>query len=262
LIAPWLAGVAAMSESNQGTSFVSAHYRALLAVALLLTCGAIHVALILLHLLRLLRAGPFSEAAGGVAALEGGESLGDLLTGVVELAQLLVFIATAVVFLMWLHRAYKNLRAFGVRTEMSPGWVVGNWFIPILNLFRPYQSVKELWIKSDPGVDFTQGFAAAGARATTLVGFWWFLWVLANFAGRAYSRIADAEIASSRPEFVDWAGEASSILALAAAASAAMVVWTIDRMQTEKSRRQGLSLWSAPPPPPEDFGHSRGVSQA
>ena len=249
-----------MSNSTQSTSFVSAHFRAVLAVASLLTCAAISFIQLILHLLRLLRAGPFSDAANDIASLEGGGNLGDLIEGLVGLAQVVVFVATVVVFLTWLHRAYKNLRAFGVRTEMSPGWAVGNWFIPFLNLVRPYQSVKELWIKSDPAVDFTNGFAqpGAGARATSLVGFWWFAWLFANFAGRAYSRIADAEIASSRPEIVEWAGGASSMLTLAAALLAANVVWAIDRMQAEKSRQRGLSLWSAPPQPPASFGDPPG----
>ncbi|HEX8163778.1 MAG TPA: DUF4328 domain-containing protein [Pyrinomonadaceae bacterium] len=252
-----------MSQTIRGTSFVSAHNRAALAVALLVACGAFNFVELILHVLRLTHAGPFSGAAGDAAALEDGGGLGDLLMGLAGLTEVLVFIATVVAFLMWLHRAYKNLHAFGVRTEMSPGWAVGNWFIPFLNLVRPYQSVKELWIKSDPGVDFTHGFARAGAGvgSTALVGFWWFLWILANFASRAYNRLDRVEFDLGRSEIVDWAGEASSILTLAAAVLAAMVVRTIDRMQAEKSRQQGLNLWPAPPPPPEHFGNPPGVSQ-
>ena len=168
------------------------------------------------------------------------------------MARAFVLVATAILFLVWLHRAYKNLRASGVKTEMPPGWAVGSWFIPFLNLVQPYQAMKELWIKSDPGVDFTHGFAkpGAGARAPPLIAVWWFAGLLSNFALRVADRIGGSEIAADHRQLVAWAGEAGSLLTLFTALLAAYVVWTIDGMQAGKSKRLGLDRWAAPPPPP------------
>jgi hypothetical protein len=240
-----------MSYKPQDARFVNAHIRALLAVALLLGCGALHLIMLALLLMRLWRAGPFGVSASDT--MDGGT--GELVMGFVGLAQIAVFISTAVVFLIWLHRAYKNLRAFGVKTETSPGWAVGYWFIPFANLVRPYQAVKELWIKSDPAVDFTHGFAKRleGALATTPVGVWWFFWIVGGVVGRAGNRFDDSDFVAQKPEVAIWLGEATSIILLVAALLAAWVVWTIDQMQSEKSLRLGLSQWPVPPPPPADF---------
>ena len=50
-----------------------------------------------------------------------------------------VYILTAVIFLMWLHRVSRNLQPLGSNGQrFSPGWAVGWWFIPILWFIFPY----------------------------------------------------------------------------------------------------------------------------
>jgi len=57
----------------------------------------------------------------------------------------------AVAFIAWLHRARINARAFGCRRfRFSRIWAIVGFFVPILNLFRPYQVVSEVWRASDP----------------------------------------------------------------------------------------------------------------
>src|SRR5262245_21450048 len=74
-----------------------------------------------------------------------------LLDGTASFFGQITLIATAVVFLLWQHRAYNNLPALGVpRPDFSSGWVVGSWFAPFLNLVRLYQIVKYIRDKSNP----------------------------------------------------------------------------------------------------------------
>lgn len=56
--------------------------------------------------------------------------------------------ATIVAWLWWLPAAHRNLRAMGT----PPQWhgVLFAWFVPVLNLVRPYRIVGELWTKSRP----------------------------------------------------------------------------------------------------------------
>lgn len=49
-----------------------------------------------------------------------------------------------VLVVLWMRRAYYNLEVLGAPTEFSDGWAVGAWFIPLLNLVRPYQIMREL----------------------------------------------------------------------------------------------------------------------
>ena len=67
----------------------------------------------------------------------------------VAIAQLFLFIAIAIVFGRWIVRAHRNLVPLGATyLEYRPGWAVGFFFIPILNLWKPYQAMKALWQNS------------------------------------------------------------------------------------------------------------------
>jgi len=93
-------------------------------------------------------------------ALFGDEESTDPLTLAIALLVLgiglltaIVYIATVVLFLMWLYRAHENLQAFGVRKnqlEYSSGWAVGSFFVPFVSLVVPYRAIRELWRKSVP----------------------------------------------------------------------------------------------------------------
>lgn len=92
------------------------------------------------------------------------------------------YIACTVCFLMWTHRANTNAAALvGHPLEISPGWSVGWYFIPIANLFKPYQAMKEIWIASSRDDD-----------STGLVSLWWSLWVFSNIANQAAFRFGFA----------------------------------------------------------------------
>ena len=55
-----------------------------------------------------------------------------------------------IAWLIWLHRTYGNLVLVGSkRSRFSRGWAVGYWFIPLVNLVRAYQVMKDLWLRSD-----------------------------------------------------------------------------------------------------------------
>jgi Domain of unknown function (DUF4328) len=59
-------------------------------------------------------------------------------------------VGTAVAWLAWLHRAYGNLTLVGSkRSRFGRSRAVGYWFIPFLNLVRPFQVMKDLWLRSE-----------------------------------------------------------------------------------------------------------------
>ena len=79
----------------------------------------------------------FSETGGSVASPEPWGFR--IFLGVAALA-------TAVVVSRWIYRANSNARALGA-SEMafSPGAAVGWYFVPIANLWKPYQGMREIW---------------------------------------------------------------------------------------------------------------------
>jgi hypothetical protein len=120
-----------------------------------------------------------AAAAGrpvGLDAVTSGEwvyrSLGDALTG--------VRIATAFFWFLWIYRSYANLRLLGTgKTRYSPGWAVGYWFAPIINLIAPYWVVRELWVRSA-----TANASEELAPAPPLVVLWWVVWAGATVVFR------------------------------------------------------------------------------
>jgi len=79
---------------------------------------------------------------------------------------------TGIAFVTWLYRARANLRAFGTRHLRFPrNWTVFGFVIPVLNLIRPYQVVREVWQASDP--DATHPTAWMSVKPPLLVKLWW-----------------------------------------------------------------------------------------
>lgn len=59
--------------------------------------------------------------------------------------------ATFILFLIWFYRAQNNLYAFGTNgLKFTPKRIVIQCLIPIVNLWKPYSSIKEIWSKSTP----------------------------------------------------------------------------------------------------------------
>jgi hypothetical protein len=105
----------------------------------------------------------------------------DVATLVVGLFQIVLTIFLGITFLRWIYRANKNLHALAPGAMgFSPGWSVGWFFIPIANLFKPYQVMKEIWSAARRGL--------AGGRS--LLGWWWCLWIVSNLLGRMALKLA------------------------------------------------------------------------
>ena len=237
----------------------SGRLRALAAMALL---GAGAVVDLLSALLNGFQAG---GVLGGPDAAGSGEetlSLVDALHGLVFLCNFVVYVATVVAFLLWLHRAYSNLRPLGApRTEFSPGWAVGYFFVPFLNLVRPYQAVREVWRWSKPASDTSEidGLSCTADTGAALVGLWWGFWIVSNIASNIYYRLSDnIEAAGAVP----WLGLFADLTSIAAAACAILMIRTIDRRQEERSKQLALSgvTFDQPPPPPTFKSSSLNLS--
>lgn len=136
-------------------------------------------------------------------------------------AQVAVFLATAVLFLRLLYKAVQRARGFAVPfSYVSPGWAVGYWFVPLLNLYRPFQVVKALLAACAQEA----GPNAKPAAGEQLLSAWWAMFLLSNMAGWA--------LANSNPDFDSRAGLSSyseftigcNLLVIAATLLFAMVV--------------------------------------
>jgi hypothetical protein len=184
---------------------------------------------------------------GDLIALDETSGIALLKVGV-YLIELAVFILTAVLFLFWIYRVYKNLRPLGAdRLGYSPGWAVGSFFIPFANLFIPFRIIREIWVNSDPLVrEPVETWQRSGPPA--LLSWWWGFWVAANILTRIASRFSDSAETPEQLFLYSKLEIMASALTIGAAIFAIMVVRGIDKRQEARSKQQ--QLLQEPPPPP------------
>ncbi len=170
----------------------------------------------------------------------------------VALIHIVVYVGLVVSFLLWLHRASKNLPALGnpkSQVEYTPGWAVGWFFVPLANLFMPYKAVKEVWEKSDPFIKSRDDMMFTPTSSAALVTGWWIGWVAMNVLGRITSRLQTDTATPDTMRWVTWVDVVGDVVGIIAAVLAVFVVRGIDRRQTERARHVAYVPHMPPPPP-------------
>jgi hypothetical protein len=71
------------------------------------------------------------------------------LAGVSDLF-LLITVIGVIVACVWQHRAASAARGLGLPATHSPAWGVGSWFVPVVNLWMPYQAIRDCLPAADP----------------------------------------------------------------------------------------------------------------
>jgi Domain of unknown function (DUF4328) len=156
--------------------------RALLAVGIIVDVVSILVTFLEVQTLERLRRGEASPQEA-VDAID--------RSGVVGIVVGAVYLGTIVIWLVWQHRGQANLHALAIpRLTYSPGWAVGWWLIPVANLWKPFQTVRELWKAS--------GGDEAWWRIATwpVIGWWWACWIIFNLLYNATTRFWSSDSAS------------------------------------------------------------------
>jgi hypothetical protein len=147
----------------------------------LLCAGAVWSGLLELQLM--------DRIIAGEAVTEAEATSNDNRQGAFGLLQTALLVAAAVVFIRWFHGAYQNVMVVApAERRYSKGWAIGSWFVPIMNLFRPKQIANDIWRAGGKDVE--------DAQPGWLLGAWWLLWLLSNWAvNLAARRYIDADTA-------------------------------------------------------------------
>lgn len=88
---------------------------------------------------------------------------------------LIAIVGAPISYLMWLHRAVRQVNGMGKDVGATPGWAVGYWFVPFVNLVKPYRIVRKL----------AEELGGESLVASLHVGVWW----AALFLERGLARI-------------------------------------------------------------------------
>lgn len=112
-------------------------------------------------------------------AIAAGEA-NDTRQSIVGIIQLIIFIVSGILILKWIYRANYNARQLGAtRMVFTPGWSIGWYFIPIANLWKPYQAMKEIWKASTNPLDWNT------QSVSSMLHWWWFFWIVSGLFGNA-----------------------------------------------------------------------------
>jgi hypothetical protein len=181
------------------------------------------------------------RAASGSATFEqfnAAEARHDL----VILTQMSVYLAAAVFFIRWFHRAYANLPAVGSEgLRHGTAWAIGAWFVPIVSLFWPKQIADEIWRGSDPSLQPDQRPSWGQGKVPAVVGAWWLAFIASGLiVGAGWELWGGAETYADikLAAVVEVTGNALGVL------SGVLAFAVVDRMSERKqARATRVAIW-------------------
>jgi len=99
--------------------------------------------------------------------------LGAIVLPVLGVASGFGFFVAMVMFLVWFYRARVNAESHGWPQRRSPGWAIGAWFVPVVNLWIPFQIMVDIWRAGLPEQARTNIAILPGIWWTSLLAFFW-----------------------------------------------------------------------------------------
>jgi len=164
----------------------------------------------------------------------------DTRTSAVAVLGMVLTVIVIVQFCLFMPRANRNARSFGSQLRITPRWAAGFLFVPIANLWKPYQAMKEIWQGSDPDPNVH----AWSVEAPAVMKWWWGAYLLSNIG--TYLTVRTAKISPSAEEMISscWAEIISSVFGIASAILAALTVRAVARRQA--ARQQAHPAGSPP----------------
>jgi hypothetical protein len=153
----------------------------------------------------------------------------------INVVEVVLFILTAIVFIFWFFRAYRNLTRLGIQDlRWGKNWAIGAWFVPLLNFVRPKSIANDIWRGSDPGLPARAGLPSVGVPWYHSA--WWLVFIGGGIFSRiAYQQFRDADTLSGLSS-ASVALEVSDSLDILAAALAIAVVYQTVKRQRRRAR--------------------------
>lgn len=141
----------------------------------------------------------------------------------------LALLSAVVCFAVWVAGANRTARSHAPdAVRDTPGWAVGWYFVPLANLYRPFQGMREIWLATRTHLD-----ADRDGRTPRVFTLWWVLWLVHGFVGGlAYPLVFFSRRVLPSHYFL----MVSEVLMIAAAIAAIRVVRAVSVAQEEAVR--------------------------
>ena len=116
--------------------------------------------------------------------------------------EVLAILVTGVLFIVWLYTVHRSSRMDRRVMRHKSGWAIGGWFVPVLNLWRPFQMVSDVRRGAT-------GDAEAGVSIRQ--GWWWGTWLVVLLSSLYVNRLYGiSDAAPDGIEYADALGAAAS----------------------------------------------------
>lgn len=102
-----------------------------------------------------------------------------LVWGFFSFVFIIIYIISAVTFIMWFRRAYYNLHQKISDLSYTESWAAIGWFIPLANLVVPYVIMKDLYTK----INILLQNNTVSRLKISNVRIWWGLWIVSSIIG-------------------------------------------------------------------------------
>ena len=151
-------------------------------------------------------------------------------------------------YFVWVYRRHADLRALGaVNLQFTSAWAVGYHFVPVWNLIRPYQIMREIWHGSDPVAPSPPDCGPRRVQSSWSIRIWWALAIAGAVIG-VYCLFALSSAAATGPPKNVWRAAEATLqraatmqIILTANVSSCLallgLVWSIERRQAARAAR-------------------------
>jgi hypothetical protein len=152
---------------------------------------------------------------------------------------ILIFILTVIFWGIWKNKSCKNGWFFYSHGAIpnhfadnpTPGWSVGYYFVPFLNLWKPLQAMG-----------FIRDQCSESVKTGPLLGLWWTAWLIMNFFSRYAARMRDEFETTSEATAYNNTLMVDSLITIVAAFFAAAVIHQLSVGQRRKAKAIGAIL--------------------
>lgn len=148
--------------------------RGKIAVAMLWIMLALYVLMGLSHYFQYLL---LARVADGEIVSTEAATANDSRQQLIAIVIVIAYIVSITTFIMWFRRAYYNLHQRAEVLSYTEGWAAGAWFVPFVNLVRPYKIMTELYQQTYALFDSKSALYPKN-YTTQYLGWWWAMWIL------------------------------------------------------------------------------------
>ncbi len=153
-----------------------------------------------------------------------------LITGLIYVFNGIVYLVTSILVLQWIYRSNAVAQTLGDKMAVSPGWNIGFFFIPIANLWKPFQGLRETW-----QVSFGE-YQWSDTPVPLILRWWWGLWLAMSILDNASFRLSIRSTTVKEAMTVNEINIAASIIAVPLGWCLITIIRRLTAQQCERLR--------------------------